>query len=251
MIYGLYQSAAGMMVNEYRQAVLANNLANADTVAFKRDVATFAERRRASQAGRRDGPTNELLESLSGGIWLGRTETDFSEAGLVRTDEPLDVALAGPGFLRVATPQGAALTRDGRLMLDASGRLVSAVDGAPILGRGGRPIRLDPQAGAAAVSFDKDGRIYQNGRRVGQLDLVDVADYRALRKLGAGRFRADGVRLVRARAELVPGHVERSGVDPIKELVSLLEAARAYQFNAQMISLQDQSAGRLISVVAA
>src|SRR3989442_9991693 len=79
VIYGLYQSAAGMMTSEYAQSVLANNLANADTVGFKRDVAVFAERLRADQAGRRDGPTAEGLGSLSGGTWLGRTDVDFSE----------------------------------------------------------------------------------------------------------------------------------------------------------------------------
>ncbi len=57
MIYGLYQSAAGMLVNEYRQTVQANNLANADTVGFKPDVPVFAERVPARLAGRRAGPS--------------------------------------------------------------------------------------------------------------------------------------------------------------------------------------------------
>lgn len=250
MIYGLYQSAAGMMVNEYRQNALANNLANAETVGFKRDIATFAERQRASEAGRRDGPTSELLERLSGGIWLAQTQTDFSEAGFIKTDNPLDVALAGPGFLRVGANGGDYLTRDGRMVMNADGWLVSAVDGAPILGRGGQPIRLNPHAGPASISFDKDGRISQDGKRVGWLDIVDVEDYEDLRKVGAGRFAVEGTRLTTSLAEVTPRHVEHSGVDAIKELVSMIEASRAYQFNAQMVSLQDQSAGRLISVVA-
>lgn len=248
MIYGMYQSAAGILVNEYRQNVLANNLANADTVGFKRDVATFAERLRASQAGRRQGPTNDLMEDLSGGTWLARTHTDFSEAAFVKTDNPLDVALAGPGFLRVAASGREYLTRDGRMMLDADGWLVSAVDGASILGHAGQPIRLSPRGGA--ISIDQEGRIQQSNVTVARLGVVDVADYDGLRKAGAGRFSAEGVGLRRSPAKVIPNFIESSGVQPLKELVTMIEAARTYQINAQMVSLQDQTAGRLINAVA-
>ena len=98
MIYGLYQSAAGMMVNEYRQNVLANNIANAETVGFKREMTSFAERLLASEAGRREGPSKDLMEALSGGIWLGRTDTDFSAGAAIKTDNPLDVMITGSGF---------------------------------------------------------------------------------------------------------------------------------------------------------
>lgn len=249
MIYGLYQSAAGMMVNEYRQDVLANNLANAGTVGFKREIATFAERLRASEAGRRHGPTNDLMEALSGGVWLAQTQTDFTEGAFIRTDNPLDVALTGPGFLLVAANGREYLTRDGRMVMDADGWLVSAVDGAAILGRAGQPIRLNPRGGQ--ITIDEDGRIKQNKLHVGQLALVDVTNYQTLRKAGAGRFSADNIELSPSAAKVYSGVMENSGVEPIKELVTMIEAARAYQFNAQMLSLQDQSAGRLINAVGA
>jgi len=248
MIYGLYQSAAGMLIGEYQQDVLANNLANAETVGFKRDIATFAERLRASEAGRRQGPTCGLLESLTGGVWLGQTTTDFSEAQFIRTDNPLDVALAGPGFLRVAADGRQYLTRDGRLVMDAGGWLVSAADGAAVLGQAGQPIRLNPRGGAARI--DEDGRIEQDGVTAGRLGIVDVADYGALRKAGHGRFAADGAALRGSPAKVISGAIEGSGVQPVRELVAMIEAARAYQLNAQMVSLQDQTAGRLINAVA-
>jgi flagellar basal body rod protein FlgG len=248
MIYGLYQSAAGMMVNEYRQNVLANNLANAETVGFKRDVVAFAERQRASEAGRREGPTNELLEGLCGGVWLAQTKTDFDEGNLVRSENPLDVALAGPGFLRVAARGQEYLTRDGRMVMDPDGWLVAATDGAAILGRGGQPIRLNPRGGA--VSIDEDGRIEQDGATRGRLAVVGVDDADRLRKTGASRFVAEDAQLGRSPAKVMSGYTESSGVEPIQELVSMIAASRAYQFNAQMVSLQDASAGRLINVVA-
>jgi flagellar basal-body rod protein FlgF len=248
MIYGLYQSAAGMMVNEYRQNVLANNLANAETVGFKRDIATLAERLPASEAGRRNGPTNALMETLSGGVWLGETETDFSESAFIRTQNPLDVALAGPGFLRTASQGREYLTRDGRIVMNPDGWLVSAADGARILGHAGQPIRVNPRGGEIAI--DENGRISQGGLSVGRIAVVDVDDYYKLTKAGSGRYAAENVKFTPSRAKVVSGFVESSGVEPVKELVTMIEAARAYQLNAQMVTLQDQTAGRLINVVA-
>ena len=248
MIYGLYQSAAGMLVNEYRQDVIANNLANAETVGFKRELATFAERMPASEAGMRQGPSNELLNPLTGGVWLSRTHTDYSEGSMVRTENPLDVALAGSGFLRVMANGEEQLTRDGRMLMDTTGRLVSVTDGADVLSITGQPIRLNPRGGEIAI--DEDGRIQQDGHTVARLGVVDVDNYNALRKTGAGRFSAEGTTLTESPAKVMAEYTEHSGVEPIRELVAMIEASRAYSFNGQMVSLQDQAASRLISTVA-
>lgn len=248
MIYGLYQSAAGMMTNEYRQNVIANNLANADTVGFKQELAVFAERVPAARAGRRHGPSAPDLAGLTGGLWLGRTHTDFSQGGLVRTDHPTDVALDGRGFLVVQVDDRPLYTRDGRLVMAADGVLRAATDGAPVLGVGGRPILLDPHGGRIAI--DEEGRVLQNGVPRGQLAVVDFADYRGLRHAGAGRFDADDTRPVPAGARLRSGFLESSGVAPIRELANMIETSRAYQLNARLLSLQDQSAARLIRAVA-
>jgi flagellar basal-body rod protein FlgG len=247
MIYGWYNSAAGMMVNEYRQDVLANNLANAETVGFKRDVAVFAERQPASVAGQRHGPSARDLRDLSGGLWLGKTHIDYSEASHLRTDNPLDVSLSGPGFLSVQVNGQRLYTRDGRMTMDRDGMLVAAADGAPVLGRGGQPIQLNPYGGQARI--DTDGNILQDGARVAQLELVDFKDYDALRKVGDARFAGPDQGAVAAPALVHAGFVESSGAQPLSEMVDMIEASRAYQINAQMVSLQDQSLGRLISVI--
>lgn len=247
MIYGLYNSAAGMMTNEYRQSVVANNLANAETAGFKRDVATFAERMPAELAGRRDGPSARDLAGLSGGMWLGQTHTSFAPGPLQQTGNHTDVALDGPGFLVVEKDGESLLTRDGRLMVDVDGRLVSVTDGAAVLNAAGRPVRLNPRGGE--VSIDRDGRISQGGRPAGQLALTDVADYAALDKVSAGRFRFDQDQTIPAAAALRSGFVEHSSVNPIKEMVSMIEATRTYQLNAQMLTMQDQSVGQLLSVL--
>ena len=247
MIYGLYNSAAGMMVNEYRQAVLANNLANAETTGFKRDIAVFSERQPASVAGVRHGPSARDMQGLSGGLWLGKTFTDHSEASKIQTDNPLDVALEGPGFLSVDVDGQPQYTRDGRLMMDLDGRLVSVTDGAPVRGRGGSPIVLNPRG--SQPSIDTDGRVTQDGQVVAELELVDFADYAALQKAGDNRLIGPEDSAVPSPAYVHAGYIESSGAQPMNELVSMIEASRSYQMNAQMVSLQDQTIGRLISVI--
>lgn len=248
MIYGFYHSAAGMLVTEYRQNVIANNLANAETVGFKQDVAVFAERPPEAVAGPREGPSAPELAGLSGGIWLGQTYTDFSQGQLIQTSRPLDVAIEGPGFLVVEVEGRPQYTRDGRLLTDVEGVLRSATDGAPVLGAGGAPIVLDRFGGQAAI--DEEGRIWQDGAVRGQLALVDFDDPQQLRKVGSGRFEAATTPSGPAPARLRSGFVENSAVEPVRELVNMLEASRAYQINASMLSVQDQTVGRLISVLA-
>lgn len=247
MIYGYYQSAAGMMANEYRQSVIANNLANAETIGFKRDVATFSERLRADRAGLREGLSNHDLNGMTGGTWLGRTQTDFSPGSFLRTDQPLDFAIEGDGFFLVEQAGRPVLTRDGRFVADERGLIRSAVDGAPLLSRGGRPLFSNPRGGV--IQVDEDGRLSQDGAPLGQIAVVDVADRSALRKVGASRFDPGTQRAEPVGSLVRSGALESSGVEPVRELVSMIEAARAYQMNAQMISLQDQSIGRLLSQV--
>ncbi|TWT41873.1 Flagellar basal-body rod protein FlgG [Phycisphaerae bacterium RAS1] len=247
MIHGLYQSAAGMLTSEYRQDVVANNLANADTPGFKREIAVFAERRPASEAGVRRGASDELLRNMTGGIWLGRTETDFSEGTHVQTDNPLDVALDGPGFLMVDVNGQKQLTRDGRLVMTPEGQLVSALDGAPVLGVGGAAIQLNPLSSTIAVT--EEGRILQDGQPVAQLAVVDVPDARVLRKQGAVRFSFNESQTTPGVARLKGGFIESSSAEAVPELVNMIETSRAYQMNARMIELQDQSIGRLLSVL--
>lgn len=237
------------MVNEYRQNVIANNIANADTAGYKRDVAAFAERVPAWEAGLRDGPSDPLMSPATGGLWLGRTHTDFAPGSFQQTGEPLDAAIDGPGFFVVNSGGKDLYTRDGRFITDDRGQLRAASDGAPVLNAGGAPIILNPTA--RGTNITTDGNIVQDGVTVARLAIADFADYSKLVKVGASRFDAGDAESVTSFSRVNPGHIERSSSEPVQEMVSMIESARAYQLNAQMLSLQDQSIGRLISQVAA
>ena len=93
MQYGMYVSAAGALAHSYRQDVVANNLANVDTVAFKRDLALFQARQTAAQQSGQTRNSTALLEGLGGGVFALPTRTDFSPASLEEVGDPFSVAL--------------------------------------------------------------------------------------------------------------------------------------------------------------
>src|SRR5207237_436580 len=124
MIYGLYLSASGVLASSYRQDVIANNLATAETVGFKKDLATLVERRvEASQSNIND----PRWSKMTGGIWAEATRVDQSQGDLESTGNATDVAIEGRGYFMVkAAKADARLTRDGRFMLNKAGELILA-----------------------------------------------------------------------------------------------------------------------------
>src|SRR6185369_8802982 len=126
MVYGIYQSAAGLQINQHRQDVLANNLANIETVGFKPDLALARERMIASREGGNDPSlSNSTLNGMTGGTVAAPTFTSFIPGAVEPTGRPLDVALQGDGFFAVQDGDTKRYTRDGRFMFDADGRLVT------------------------------------------------------------------------------------------------------------------------------
>ncbi|HSW44032.1 MAG TPA: flagellar hook-basal body complex protein, partial [Phycisphaerae bacterium] len=107
MVYGAYLSAGGLLVNQYRMEVLANNLANAETAGFKQDLTVVRERRPAS-AVRMAGldASDPRLGDSTGGSLVAPTVTSFEPGPIETTGRPLDVALSGEGFFRVEGPGG-------------------------------------------------------------------------------------------------------------------------------------------------
>src|SRR3954470_16064638 len=121
MLYGLYLSATGVMTNAYRQDVISNNIANAETVGFKRDLALFQERRtERAERGLSPGRSNPMLEALGGGVFASPTVIDKSQGELEPSDNNLDVAIVGQGYFTVSNGDRGevALTRNGRFIVN-------------------------------------------------------------------------------------------------------------------------------------
>ena len=247
MLYGLYLSSAGMMVQRHRLDAIANNMANVNTASFKRDVAIFRTRPVESQASPSGFTYREpVLDQLGGGTFVNPTHTEFAQGEVEVTDRPLDVCIKCSGFLPVQGADGQVFyTRDGRLAIDESDQLIMATGGRPVLDSTGRPIQVDR---TKETTIGPDGTITQAGAVVGQLELTDFENLHALRKVGENLYaNPTGATGTMRRPELISGAVEKSTVDPVKELTGMIEAQRAYEANATMIRLQDQTLGRVIN----
>ena len=245
MIYGLYQSTAGMLTNQYRQAVIANNLANVDTAGFKRDIATFNER--LIEAQTRLGVTrHRYLDHMTGGVWPGRTDTDWQQGPLDMTGSGLDAAIVGEGFFAVQTPEGPRYTRMGQFAVDTQNRLVTAQGGWPVLDD--RDTEITLPADTNQVRITAGGAVTADGETVARLQVLRFDEPSSLRKVGRGLIASDATGQP-IRPELRSGAFERSNVEPMREMVAMIETARAYELNAQFVSLQNETLGRLINQV--
>ncbi|NIA15435.1 MAG: flagellar hook-basal body complex protein, partial [Nitrospiraceae bacterium] len=183
MLQGLYAAATGMMAVESRQDVIANNIANAATSGFRRqepvqkgfyEVFTDAMKRpfyfnRSSAPG--------------GGVKLVETFTDTQAGGIATTDNPMNVALSGPGFLMVETPRGERFTRHGAFAVDIDGQLATA-DGYKVLSTGGTPIDV----GEGALSIGRDGTISIDGEAGEQLGIIEFEDPHMLTREGESLY---------------------------------------------------------------
>jgi len=241
MLYGLYVSAAGALVNSQRQDVVANNLANVETVSFKRDLAQAQARLTEAQISGQGRYTDSVLEGVGGGILGLPTFTDFSPASLEPTGRDLDLALEGRGFFQVQVGDQVDYTRDGRFTVDESGQLVTYTDQRPVLDETGAGIYLDRNLD---FSVNDGGVISQGGGVVGRLGVVDFADTSVLVKQGNNIYANQGGGEPRpAAVKVKQGALESSGVNAITEMVEMIEAQRAFQTNLSMLQLQDQTLG--------
>lgn len=248
MIYGLWQSAAALQTQEYRQAILANNLANVDTPGFKPDRIAFQERLSAALVEASPRTRHPVLDKLPGGLFESPVYTDHNQGSLETSQGPLDVAITGEGFIKVKTPDGPRYTRDGRLVMDRTGMLLHGASNSPVVDQRGQPIFLD-QADLDKVKIEPGGRVFQGSELVGQLSLVDFADLQSLSKTGDNLFDAGTQKPVAAQGALKQYAYESSGVDPVASLVEMIESTRVYQLNANLLTMQDESLGRAVNEV--
>ena len=259
MIYGMYLSCMGAMVESAKHDTTANNLANSQTTGFKPDFAIFKDIPAESVKkglGRRE--SDLILEKTGGGVWMDRTVSDFSAGPLQETGNVWDMAINDQkgtvSFFKVQ-PLGdegeVKYSRNGNLVLNSQGQLVNT-NGDLILDQENQPIVV-PNTGIPSVSTSGVITV-KNGTEVAQVAQIGLATttiedaQRGLKKLGDSLYEPDTATMINRPAETAinSGVVERSAVDPIKEMVSMIEGQRAYQLNMKFLSMQDSSLGAAI-----
>lgn len=247
MPYGLYISGEGAQVQSKRLEVLANNLANAETVGFKKQLAIAQARFAESTQRGYDYHGSGSINDIGGGVAVRETKTDFSPGTLKRTENPAHVAIQGDGFFQVLRDNEVLLTRAGNFALDPTGRLVSQ-QGYSVLSQDGAPIFV-----TGPFSVNSSGAIEQDGETVAQLGLVQAASREQLVPVGENLFQPatpDSVAPVpELDRQVASGYLEMSGVSPVTELMELIETTRAYEANVRLMQHQDQMIGNLLNRV--
>lgn len=249
MIRGVYAAAAGMITQRERLDVIANNVANINTTAFKRSqpisrgfYQIFSEEigRFPSQRGSAEIP--------AGGSALDETSEDFSPGAIVETGNPLDVAIAGPGFFVVGVAAGERYTRAGNFSMNSEGWLVTQ-NGDPVLGKQG-PIITHGDS----VSISPSGDVIVDGTPAERIRIVDFPGPYQLIRYGRNLYGADEetsrMSAPVAAPNLRAGALEQSNVNPIAELTAMMAASRSYEAHQRIIIAFNESLDAAVNEIA-
>ncbi|MCW3038681.1 MAG: flagellar hook-basal body protein [Solirubrobacterales bacterium] len=237
MLSGMYSAAAGMAAQQQRMDAAANDLANTSTTGYKHVRIAFRDL--AYAAAGHGGTSDVLLGGGAGATAIGRSR---SQGALKTTDQPLDVALQGVGYMAVKGRDGRpAMTRDGELGTDDKGRLVTA-NGLLL----DPPISIPAGTAPSDIKIAADGRVTAAGRPVGALRLVTVPNPSALEGGPDNTFLANAASGAAAAAPrtttVTQGALEGSNVDLGQAMVDMMDAQRGFELASKAITYQDQLA---------
>lgn len=245
MPYGMYISAEGAHAQSKRLEVIANNLANVDTVGFKRQLAVFQARYAEAVDQGQSMPGSGSLDDVGGGVNMVSTVTDFSPATTQRTGLPTDMALHGEGFFVIRRGNETYLTRAGNFCLNDRGELTTQ-QGDSVMSDSGSPVVLARPTEPFDVT--DHGEIRQGNDMV-RLAIAKTASPADLVRVGDNLFRPmSQPRPVEPdQRQVVSGCVESSGTSATTEMVELLETSRLLEANLNLLQAQDQMLGGMIS----
>lgn len=247
----LLVSKTGLQAQEAKLQVIANNLANVNTVGFKRDSVVFEDQ--FYEIARMPGASSEGDNQIPSGVQLGTgvrlvaTQKQFTTGNLQNTSQQLDVAIVGNGFLQVTQANGeTAYTRAGQLQIDSDGRLVNA-NGLPL-----EPELTLPE-GTATISISANGVVSAMvageaaPQELGTLQLATFVNAAGLMAQGDNLYtatEASGEAVVGDAGEAGFGTLkqfalESSNVQAVEEMVDMISAQRTYEMNTKVLSAAD------------
>ena len=248
----LYVSKTGLSAQDTALTTTSNNLANVNTTGFKRERAVFQDL--LYQIERQPGGLSSQDSELPSGLQIGTgvrvvgTAKEFTQGSLQVTEQPLDMAVNGRGFLQVLLPDGTiSYTRDGQFQLNSNGDIVTA-NGHPL-----EPAITVPD-NTSSITIGTDGTVSSlvTGDTaptvIGNITTVDFINPQGLEAIGNNLFREtgssgdpqEGTPGLDGLGTLEQGMVESSNVEVVEELVNMITTQRAYEMNSKVVSTADQ-----------
>jgi flagellar basal-body rod protein FlgF len=234
-------AASGLRARMESLDLLANNVANASTAGYKADREFYGLYAGQDEDDRGDGTSTMPV--------IERPWTDHTQGTLHRTGNPLDLALDGHGFFAVNGPSGPLYTRSGSFHLAGDGRLITN-EGYAVRNRGGSPIVLDATRN---VQIAADGSITQDGKAIGQLEVVDFNSTGGLAKQGSAYFRVADPALrpsAPSNITVAQGQVEGSNTGSAEAAVRLVGVMRQFEMLNKAVTLGAEMNKRAIEEVA-
>jgi flagellar basal-body rod protein FlgG len=251
MFRALSIAATGMAAQQTNLESISNNVANANTVGYKKQRTDFQDLlyQTVREPGTPTGPTTQLPTGLQvgTGVRVVGISRVFKEGTLVNSGNPLDIAIEGSGFFSIQQADGTpAYTRAGNLQMDSEGRIVTP-EGMP----------LDPQiiipSDSVGVSIGATGIVtvttqsQPDAVEVGQIQLATFTNPAGLRAMGHNLYQAtqaSGEAIVGepasdGRGALLQGSLEQANVDIVEEMVGMISAQRGYEINSKVITTAD------------
>jgi flagellar basal-body rod protein FlgG len=249
----LRTAATGMSAQQLNVEVISNNIANMNTVGFKRQRAEFQDLmyQNVERAGARTSDTGTVAPTgiqIGAGVKAGATYRITEQGAATRTENPYDLAIDGKGFFQVLLPSGeTAYTRAGNLNVDNQGRMVTD-DGYVV-----QPEITVPE-GSRDVAISKNGQVQvimpnqTEPQEAGQIQLATFINEAGLEAIGENLLLetgASGPAVIGSPGEpgfgmLLQGYTEASNVDAVSEITALIVAQRAYEMNSKVINTADE-----------
>ena len=249
----LRTAATGMAAQQLNVEVISNNIANMNTVGFKRQRAEFEDLlyQTLVTPGAQSSDQGTVVPTgvqVGAGVKAGSTYRVTTQGSMTRTDNNLDLAIDGRGFFQVTMPSGeTAFTRAGNLSLNDQGQLVTS-EGYLI-----EPAITIPP-GTTSISISKSGQVQagvsgQTAPQIlGQIELATFVNEAGLEAIGGNLLKESGASGSATTGTpgttgigtLLQGYTEASNVDPVSEVTALIVAQRAYEMNSKVISTADQ-----------
>lgn len=235
----LLLSLSNQLVARRSMEVIANNIANMNTTGFKRESPVFEEHIVKVDAEGRFGRRKEALSFVRDTL----ATHDMSNGVLTTTGNQLDMAIEGEGFFSVQTPQGERYTRNGNFGRDDTGRLVTT-SGHPVLDDGGSEIVFAPEETQIAIA--RDGTISTEQGVRGRIGIVAFDNPQTLNPIGDSLWEATEAPVATEAAKVVQAMLEQSNVQPVVEMVRMIDIMRSYQASTELLNAGEELSRRAV-----
>lgn len=255
MIRGLYTAVSGMITKEAEQNVVTNNLANSNTVGFKKDnlaIKKFDDVLVQNYDNIVNGVHNKnTLGKLCLGSKIDETNTSFSQGSIQQTGKSTDFAIDGAGFFKVkrqnTVDDKQYYTRDGHFHVNTDGFLVNDT-GDYVLSNDGNKIEV----GNGEMQSDTKGMLTitdENGNKnVIKLGVVNFEDYKSIKKVGDNLYETNE-NPKEANASIKQNALEKSNVNVINEMVKLMTVMRNFETDQKVVQTMDETLGKAVNQV--